>query len=67
MKAYQWLTLSAAIVFTVFEDLLFTQASGIISPVDTQAALTVPGAEPATSLSCEPRGRNSPAKSGEAP
>ena len=25
MKAYQWLTLSAAIVFTVFEDLLFTQ------------------------------------------
>jgi hypothetical protein len=63
MKAYQWLTLSAAIVITVLEGMLFTSASGIVSPIETRAAVAVPEAHPATSLASEPTGHNSPSKS----
>jgi hypothetical protein len=66
LQPYQWLTLSATIVITVFQCLLFTSASRIVSPIETQA-VAAPGADPATSLVSEPTGRNSPSKSGEAP
>jgi hypothetical protein len=67
MKAYQWFTSSAAIVITVFQGLLFTSASRIVSPLETQATVAAPGVEAAISLASEPTGRNSPSKSGEAP
>jgi hypothetical protein len=41
MKAYQWLTLSAALVLTVFEGVLFTSATGIVSHVETRAPAAV--------------------------
>jgi hypothetical protein len=67
MKAYQWLTLSAAIVITGFEAVGFTSATRIVSPIETQATATVPGANSASSLASEPTGRNSPSKSKEGP
>ena len=67
MKAYQWFTLSAAIVITDFEALLCTSASRIFSPIETQTTVVVPGADPASSLAGESMGGNSPSKSGEAP
>lgn len=63
MKAYQWLTLSAAIVITGFEALVFTSTTRNVSPIETQAVVAAPGADPATSLASEPTGRNSPSKS----
>jgi hypothetical protein len=63
MKAYQWLTLSAAIVITVLEGMLFTSASRIASPIETRAAVAVSEAHPASSLASEPTGRDSPYKS----
>lgn len=63
MKAYQWLTLSAAIVITGFEALLFTSTTRNVSPIETQAVVAAPGADPATSQTSEPTGRNSPSKS----
>jgi hypothetical protein len=63
MKAYQWLTLSAAIVITGFEALLFTSTTRNVSPIETRAAVSVPEAHPATSLASEPTGRDSPSKS----
>jgi len=63
MKAYQWLTLSAAIVITGFEALLFTSASRSVSPIETRAALAVPESQPTTSLASGPTVRNSPSKS----
>jgi hypothetical protein len=41
MKAYQWLTLSAALVLTVFEGVLFTSATGIVSHAETRAPAAV--------------------------
>jgi hypothetical protein len=67
MKTYQWLTLSAAIVITVLEGMLFTSASSTVPPIETRTTLAVPEAHPATSLANEGTGRNSPGRSGEAP
>lgn len=63
MKAYQWLTLSAAIVITGFEALLFTSTTRNVSPIETQAVVAAPGADLATSRTSEPTGRDSPSKS----
>jgi hypothetical protein len=63
MKTYQWLTLSAAIVITLLEGMLFASASSIVSPIETRTAVAVPQTHPATSLASEPTGRNSPSRS----
>ncbi len=63
MKAYQWLTLSAAIVLTLLEGLLFTSETRILSPIETRAGVVVPEAHPATSLASEPTDRSNPSKS----
>jgi len=63
MKAYQWLTLSAAIFITLLEGMLFTSETRIASPIEARAAAAVPEAYPATSLACERTGRKNPSKS----
>jgi hypothetical protein len=63
MKAYQWITLSAAIGITVLEGMLFTTASSTVPPIETRAAVAVPEDHPVTSLASEPTGRNSPSRS----
>ena len=37
MKAYQWLTVTAAIAITALQVWLFASASSVVSPVETQA------------------------------
>jgi hypothetical protein len=63
MKAYQWLSLSAALALTVVEGVVFTSATRIVSPIEARAAVAAPEAGPATSLASKPTGRISPSKS----
>jgi hypothetical protein len=66
MKAYQWFILTAAIVITGFEALLFTSPSSIFSPIETQTTVVLPGADPGSSLASEATTSNTSSKSGEA-
>jgi hypothetical protein len=61
MKTYKWLGLSAAIVITVLEGMLFTSRIG--SRNERRAAVAAPEVHAATTLASKPTGRNSPSKS----
>ena len=67
MKAYQWLTLSAAIAITALQGWLFTSVSGTVSPVETRAGVVTPEAAPPEFVALERTGRDHASGFGKAP
>ena len=67
MKAYQWLTLSEAIVLTDFEAPRVTSARRVVSSIETQAAAGPWVDSAATAPASEQAESNRPSKFGKAP
>ena len=65
MKAYQWVTLSAAVVITLFLHVFFTRATSTISALDMGAGVVAPPAAPTTAAASNATGGDDTFRAGK--